>query len=74
MKLSIIISLQTLCAALSFSAVPDAPISRSRIPLKGIDASQFRHPLDRDLTSFVKKAPLSGLGEEAIRSSLSLAE
>ena len=74
MKLSIIISLQTLCAALSFSAVPDAPISRSRIQLKGIDASQFRHPLDRDLTSFVKKAPLSRLGEQAIRSSLSLAE
>lgn len=74
MKLSIIISMQTVCAALSLSTIPDAPISRSRIPLKGIDASQFRHPLDRDLTSFVKKAPLSGLGEEAIRSSLSLAE
>ncbi|KAL7524165.1 hypothetical protein ACHAXR_002504, partial [Thalassiosira sp. AJA248-18] len=46
----------------------------SRISLKGIDASQFRHPLDRDLTSFVQNAPFTGLAEEAIRASLSLVE
>ncbi|KAL7447010.1 hypothetical protein ACHAXM_011087 [Skeletonema potamos] len=42
--------------------------------LKGIDASQFRHPLDRDLTNFFSKAPLSGIATEAIRRSLSIVE
>ena len=60
-------------AALAFSA-DSASISRSRVTLKGIDASQFRHPLDRDLTSFVQGAPFTGLAEEAIRASLSLVE
>mmetsp|Transcript_3649 Transcript_3649/g.5692 ORF Transcript_3649/g.5692 Transcript_3649/m.5692 type:complete len:303 (-) Transcript_3649:101-1009(-) len=63
--------LHTFGAALAFSA---ESVSKSRISLKGIDASQFRHPLDRDLTSFVKSAPFTGLAEEAIRTSLSLAE
>eukprot|EP00578_Thalassiosira_sp_NH16_P004466 CAMPEP_0181136942 /NCGR_PEP_ID=MMETSP1071-20121207/33450_1 /TAXON_ID=35127 /ORGANISM="Thalassiosira sp., Strain NH16" /LENGTH=271 /DNA_ID=CAMNT_0023223681 /DNA_START=126 /DNA_END=938 /DNA_ORIENTATION=- len=53
-------------AALAFSA-DSASISRSRVTLKGIDATQFRHPLDRDLTSFVQGAPFTGLAEEAIR-------
>lgn len=57
--------------ALAFSATSPPP---ARIPLKGIDASQFRHPLDRDLTSFVQNAPFSGVAEEAIRASLSLVE
>ena len=73
MKLSILISLQTLGAAFSFSAEsPALPISR--VALKGIDAAEFRHPLDKSLTSFVKGLPLSGLAEEAIRSTLSLVE
>lgn len=63
--------LHTIGAALAFSA---ESVSKSRISLKGIDASQFRHPLDRDLTSFVKNAPFTGLAEEGIRRSLSLAE
>ena len=42
--------------------------------LKGIDASQFRHPLDRDLTNFFSKAPLSGIATAAIRRSLSIVE
>lgn len=56
--------------ALAFSAEP----ASSRVPLKGIEASQFRHPLDRDLTNFVQNAPFTGLAEEAIRASLSLVE
>lgn len=73
MKLSILISLQTLGATFSFSAEsPALPISR--VALKGIDAAEFRHPLDKSLTSFVKGLPLSGLAEEAIRSTLSLVE
>ena len=63
--------LHTIGAALAFSA---ESVSKSRVSLKGIDASQFRHPLDRDLTSFVQKAPFTGLAEGAIRTSLSLAE
>lgn len=64
--------LHTLGAALAFS--DSAPISRSRIPLKGIDATQFRHPLDRDLTSLVQGLPLSNLAEDAIRASFTLVE
>lgn len=56
--------------ALAFSVEP----ASSRVPLKGIEASQFRHPLDRDLTNFVQNAPFTGLAEEAIRASLSLVE
>ncbi|KAL9185310.1 hypothetical protein ACHAXT_003087 [Thalassiosira profunda] len=73
MKLSLVILVAPLVHTISsvrgFAAEPSA-----RIPLKGIDAAQFRHPLDRDLTSFVQKAPLTGLAEEAIRASLSLVE
>mmetsp|Transcript_29159 Transcript_29159/g.62003 ORF Transcript_29159/g.62003 Transcript_29159/m.62003 type:complete len:302 (-) Transcript_29159:115-1020(-) len=76
MKFSVFLSfaplLHTLGVALAFS--DSASVSRSRIPLKGIDASQFRHPLDRDLTSFVQGLPLSNVAERAIRSSLSLVE
>lgn len=60
-------------AAFGFSA-NSVPVSKSRIILKGIDASQFRHPLDRDLTSFVRGTPLSNLAEDAIRASLSIVE
>ena len=75
MKLSLVILVAPLVHTISsvrgFAA---DSTSSARIPLKGIDASQFRHPLDRDLTSFVQKAPLTGLAEEAIRASLSLVE
>eukprot|EP00562_Extubocellulus_spinifer_P011146 CAMPEP_0178552156 /NCGR_PEP_ID=MMETSP0697-20121206/7153_1 /TAXON_ID=265572 /ORGANISM="Extubocellulus spinifer, Strain CCMP396" /LENGTH=295 /DNA_ID=CAMNT_0020185027 /DNA_START=104 /DNA_END=992 /DNA_ORIENTATION=+ len=50
------------------------PTAPSRVSLKGIDASQFRHPIDRDLTSFIQKTPLNGLAEEAIRRSFALVE
>jgi len=62
--------LSTIGAGLAFSAKSASP----KVQLKGIDASQFRHPLDRDLTSFVQNAPFTGLAEEAIRRSLSLVE
>jgi len=51
-----------------------SPAKTSKIDLKGIDASQFRHPLDRDLTSFIQNAPFQGLAENAIRSSFALVE
>lgn len=70
--LSFVPLLHTLGAALAFS--DSASVSRSRIRLKGIDATQFRHPLDRDLTSLVQRLPLSDLAENAIRASLSLVE
>jgi Zn-dependent protease with chaperone function len=72
--------------ASAFSADASAPASASptqpqqeqqregRIALTGIDASDFRHPLDKDLTAFVRAAPLSGVGEMAIRRSLALVE
>ncbi|KAL7497170.1 hypothetical protein ACHAWT_008090 [Skeletonema menzelii] len=48
--------------------------SRRNKILKGIDASQFRHPLDRDLTNFFSKAPLSNVATSAIQRSLSIVE
>ena len=75
MKLLIVLALQISGVVVhGFSAEPSTPISRSRVPLKGIKASQFRHPLDRDLTSFIQKAPLSSIVEGGIRRSLSLVE
>lgn len=71
--LSVAPLLHNIGPALAFS-VESSSVSKSRISLKGIDASQFRHPLDRDLTSFVQSAPFTGLAEEAIRASLSLLE
>lgn len=68
-----IVSVHVIGAAFGFSA-NSVPVSKSRISLKGIGASQFRHPLDRDLTSFVRGAPLSNLAEDAIRASLSIVE
>lgn len=57
----------------SSTSTPAVAVPKS-ISLKGIDAKQFRHPLDRDLTSFVQNAPFSGLAEGAIRSSFALVE
>jgi len=75
MKLLVILALQLSGVVVhGFSAEPAVPISRSRVPLKGIEASQFRHPLDRDLTSFIQKAPFSSIVEGGIRRSLSLVE
>lgn len=75
MKLLIVLALQISGVVVhGFSAEPAAPVSRSRVPLKGIEASQFRHPLDRDLTSFIQKAPFSSIAEGAIRRSLSIIE
>mmetsp|Transcript_10159 Transcript_10159/g.16715 ORF Transcript_10159/g.16715 Transcript_10159/m.16715 type:complete len:307 (+) Transcript_10159:159-1079(+) len=48
--------------------------SRRNKILKGIDASQFRHPLDRDLTNFFSNAPLSNVATSAIQRSLSIVE
>ena len=73
MKLHITLSLAPLLYSISsVSALSTEP--GARVPLSGISASQFRHPLDRDLTSFVQKAPFAGVAEGAIRTSLSLAE
>mmetsp|Transcript_7241 Transcript_7241/g.15753 ORF Transcript_7241/g.15753 Transcript_7241/m.15753 type:complete len:302 (-) Transcript_7241:248-1153(-) len=76
MQFSLFLSSATLLNAIgatfAFSA-ESASVLKQRV-LRGIDASQFRHPLDRDLTSFIKSAPFTGLAEEAIRASLSLVE
>ena len=60
----------------AFSSIP-APSSTpktTKITLKGIEASQFRHPLDGDLTSFIQNAPFHGLAEDAIRASFAVVE
>lgn len=51
----------------------DGSKSNNKI-LKGINASQFRHPLDRDLTNFFSNAPLSNIATSAIERSLSIVE
>lgn len=61
-------ALALLSVASGFSA------SSPPITLKGIDASQFRHPLDNDLTNFIRNAPLNGLASEAIRRSFAVVE
>ncbi len=48
--------------------------TKSKVPLRGISASQLRHPLDEELTNFVESAPFQPLLEQAIRSSFSLVE
>ena len=48
---------------------------QEKVPLKGIQASQFRHPLDRDLTNFFTNAPLfSNIAKTVITQSLSVVE
>lgn len=75
LNIAILILFSSIASALAFStAASESVVPKSRILLKGIDASQFRHPLDRDLTSFVRGAPLSFLAENAVRSALSVAE
>jgi Zn-dependent protease with chaperone function len=56
-------------AALALSATPGI-----RLVFNDLDESTFRHKLDRDLTSFVRAAPLNGLAEEALRRSFSVIE
>eukprot|EP00568_Trieres_chinensis_P007966 CAMPEP_0183307028 /NCGR_PEP_ID=MMETSP0160_2-20130417/15585_1 /TAXON_ID=2839 ORGANISM="Odontella Sinensis, Strain Grunow 1884" /NCGR_SAMPLE_ID=MMETSP0160_2 /ASSEMBLY_ACC=CAM_ASM_000250 /LENGTH=295 /DNA_ID=CAMNT_0025470525 /DNA_START=93 /DNA_END=980 /DNA_ORIENTATION=- len=64
-----------LMASLLFQVVTSlSTMPSARVSLGGIDASSFRHPLDRDLTSFIRSAPLNGVAEEAIRRSFSLVE
>ena len=58
----------------SASSAFSTTASSRRVSLTGIDASEFRHPLDKDLTAFVRAAPLSGVGERAIRRSLAIVE
>ena len=45
-----------------------------RLRFDGLDDSRFRHPLDRDLTSFVRSAPLSKLAEQGIRRAMAVVE
>ncbi|KAL7552940.1 hypothetical protein ACHAWF_017899 [Thalassiosira exigua] len=73
MKSPLSISLALLLHALGVRSF-SASSASGRVALKGVDASQFRHPLDRDLTSLLQSAPFTGLAKDAIRSSLSLAE
>ena len=54
-------------------STPSTTAAKSKI-LKGIDASQFRHPLDRDLTNFFSNAPLSNVASSTIQRSLSIVE
>merc|ERR1719330_3948 len=48
--------------------------TRKRSVFKNLDESKVRHPLDHDLTSYVRRLPLSELGEQAIRRTLSIVE
>lgn len=48
--------------------------SKAKVPLRGITASQFRHPLDKELTKFFENAPFQPILQQAIRSSFSLVE
>lgn len=47
---------------------------KEKVPLKGIQASQFRHPLDRDLTNLITNAPFSNIAKTVITQSLSVVE
>ena len=58
---------------IAFSATSPTKVS-NKISLQGIEASQFRHPLDRDLTTFFTNAPFSQVATEAIRRSLAVVE
>jgi Zn-dependent protease with chaperone function len=66
------------CLVLSVLLQPDAVVAFSaistKVPLKGISASQFRHPLDRQLTDAIQNAPFNKVAERAIRSSFTLVE
>ncbi|KAL3804971.1 hypothetical protein ACHAWO_012544 [Cyclotella atomus] len=59
---------------LQIDTVANAFSTTAKVPLKGISASEFRHPLDRQLTTAIKNAPFHKLAEGAIRSSFSLVE
>ena len=67
-----IAGLLVLSASTATDALSSAPAQR--VKLSGVSASQFRHPLDRDLTDFLRRAPLSGLAEGGIRRALEVAE
>jgi Zn-dependent protease with chaperone function len=45
-----------------------------RVALKGLDESQFRHPLDRDLSSRIRQAPFSDLAFHGLRQGFSVIE
>ena len=66
----LVLSALTATDALSSSV----PAAAQRVKLAGVSASQFRHPLDRDLTDFIRNAPLSGLAEGGIRRALAVAQ
>lgn len=59
---------------LQIGNIANAFSTTAKVPLKGISASEFRHPLDRQLTTAIKNAPFHKLAEGAIRSSFSLVE
>jgi len=46
----------------------------TRVALKGLDEFQFRHPLDRDLTSRIQAAPFSKFGVQGLRNGFSVVE
>lgn len=69
-----IVVLQLALQQLATATSALSSIAQPRVALPNVDASAFRHPLDRDLTSLIQKAPLSGLGEEVIRRSFPIIE
>jgi Zn-dependent protease with chaperone function len=72
-SISLVIVLPFLSATLTHAF--SAPASSSpKTTLNGLSASQFRHPLDRNLTSFINNVPFKSIAEEAIRTSLSIVE
>lgn len=48
--------------------------SPGRVALKGLDAAQFRHPLDRDLTNLIQTLPGGKLAEGTLRQAFPVIE
>ena len=61
--------------ALSLSTPRSTKTSNTpRVALPGLDASRFRHPLDRDLTARLLQLPGNSVIQQALRRALSLAQ
>lgn len=62
-----------LCGSVA-QALTTPTTTSQRVALAGLDESKFRHPLDRDLTSRIQKAPFSDLAVQGLRQGFSIIE
>jgi Zn-dependent protease with chaperone function len=60
-------------SAVTFSNAGPERIKKPR-PIPSLQASQFRHPLDKELTSTVQRLPFYNIAEEALRNTFPLVE